>query len=63
MIRVTLTACLFFITFNCKTSAQDLLKTAERNYIKRDTRSYTIRSLDGKNAKVLVMPDYEKHVL
>jgi len=43
--------------------AQDILKIAEAKATKRDTKTFNIVSLDGKNEKVTITPDYLKRVL
>ncbi|HEX8018547.1 hypothetical protein [Mucilaginibacter sp.] len=44
-------------------SAQDWLKTTEAKETKRDTKTYHLVSVDGKNQIVKIIPDYESHVL
>jgi len=43
--------------------AQDDLKTAEAKDTKKDTKTFKIISLDGKNEKVTITPDYVGKVL
>lgn len=43
--------------------AQDILKEDEIKATKQDTRTYNLKSIDGKNQKVTIIPDYENHVL
>lgn len=60
---ITLFVALFFtLAFN-RVSAQHLPKTDEEKWTKRDTKTYNIVSIDGKNQKVTIIPDYGHHVL
>ena len=55
---------IFFLTaFNSKTLAQDPLTAALIKDSKKDTKIFTLNSLDGKKQKVHIMPDYTNHVL
>ncbi|MEO3407112.1 hypothetical protein AAFN85_24560 [Mucilaginibacter sp. CAU 1740] len=44
-------------------SAQNTAKTEEEQWSKKDTKTYNIISIDGKNQKVTIIPDYGNHVL
>jgi hypothetical protein len=59
----TLFSFLIFILLIGSASAQDALKNAEANDTKRDTKTFKIVSVDGKNRKVTIIPDYLHHVL
>lgn len=54
---------LIFILYFDHLFAQDLLKTAEAKETKRDTKTYQLASIDGKNQTVTIIPDYESHIL
>ncbi len=56
-------ACLFFIFFVNKVLAQDQLKMAEEKDTKRDTKEFNLLSLDNRNEKVKIIPEYVNHVL
>ena len=43
--------------------AQEQVKTAQDEYSRKDTKTYDIKSLDGQNQKIHIMPDYPKHIL
>jgi hypothetical protein len=58
-----LTAIIFLAAFSGKTFAQDLLTDALKKDSKRDTKTYTLISLDGKSKKVYIMPDYVNRTL
>lgn len=54
----------FFNIFYFKTAtAQDDLKNPEAQATINDTRSFNILSLNGKNVKVSIIPDYKNRVL
>jgi len=54
----------FILSFiSDKLTAQDILKIAEAKDTKRDTKVYDIKSLDGENQKVSIIPDYVNRVL
>lgn len=55
-------ALIFMLSFD-HLSAQAWLKTAEAKATKRDTKTYHLVSVDGKNQTVKIIPDYESHVL
>lgn len=59
---LTLTAFIAFMLFYNISFAQDILAIGEAKATKRDTKTINIISLDGKNRKVQIMPDYSKHV-
>lgn len=44
-------------------SAQDELKTDEEKATTRDTKTYHIISIDGKNQTIKIIPDYKNHIL
>jgi hypothetical protein len=54
---------IFLSAFNIKALAQDPLTDALIIDSKKDTKTYIIKSLDGKTQKVNIMPDYTNHVL
>ena len=58
-----LTAIIFLTAFSSKAFAQDFLTDAEKKASKRDTKTFSLNSLDGKKQKVHIMPDYPNHVL
>jgi hypothetical protein len=60
---IALLAALFFLIKLNTVSAQDILKDDEIKATKRDTKTYNIISIDGKDHKVTIIPDYENHVL
>ena len=60
---INLTALFILLLFKNSVVAQDILKTAEDKDSKRDTKVYSIISIDGKNEDIHIMPDYAKDKL
>jgi len=60
---VTLITYSILFLFSNILSAQNRVKAAEDEDSKRDTKTFSIQSLDGKDQVVHIMPDYPKHVL
>jgi hypothetical protein len=56
---------LFLTLFFCKSIsfAQDILLEKMIAHAKKDTKTFNIQSLEGKAAKVKVLPDYVNHIL
>jgi hypothetical protein len=52
-----LTATIFLAALSSKAFAQDLLMDLLKKDSKKDTKTYIIKSLDGKTQKVNIMPD------
>jgi len=57
------TAIIFLAAFSSKVFAQDFLAGAEKKASVKDTHAYILNSLDGRNQKVHIMPDYTNHIL
>ena len=60
---ITLITCFVLSMLINVVLAQEQVKTVQDEYSKRDTKTYDIKSLDGQNQKVHIMPDYPKHIL
>jgi len=60
---ITLIFSLVFILFRNISIAQDDLKLSEAKASEKDTQKLTVQSLDGKNQKVYIKPDYPNHIL
>jgi hypothetical protein len=58
-----LLSCVFCFGAIVITKAQDPVKLGEDKGSKRDTKAYTMQSLEGKSAAVHFMPNYFGHVL
>jgi hypothetical protein len=61
-LRITTTCLILFVLFN-KVVAQDLLIDALNKDSRRDTKTYTIKSLGGQSRKVHITPDYANRSL
>jgi len=59
----TLLAFAFCCTMICSAKAQDELTEALKKDSKKDTKVYALRSLEGKNVAIHIMPHYDEHVL
>jgi len=58
-----LTTIIFLAAFSSKAFAQDFLTDALKKDSKRDSKTYIIKSLDGKSQRLYIIPDYSNHVL
>jgi hypothetical protein len=61
-LRITTTCLILFTLFN-KVIAQDELTDALDKDSRRDTKAYTIKSLDGLPRKIHIIPDYGNRAL
>jgi hypothetical protein len=60
---ITLILAFIFIVFRNISVAQDDLKILEAKASIKDTKTYIVQSLDGKQQKVKIIPDYVNRVL
>jgi hypothetical protein len=60
---ITVIALVVFIFLKNTSIAQDNLTTIEANDSKKDMRTFNIISLDDKNKKIMITPDYVNKVL
>jgi hypothetical protein len=60
---ITLIFSIAFILFRNISTAQDDLKLLEAKASEKDTQTFTIKSLDGRNQNIYIRPDYPNHVL